>query len=55
MTDQTTDNTPILVVDDEESLRHTFKIFSKEKVMDPLFLLQILKRQFMNLRKTPSS
>lgn len=38
MTDQTTENIPILVVDDEESLRHTFKIFLKREGYGPIVL-----------------
>ena len=38
MTMQTTDNVPILVVDDEESLRHTFKIFLKREGYGPIVL-----------------
>ncbi len=38
MTNQTNENTPILVVDDEESLRHTFKIFLKREGYGPIVL-----------------
>ncbi len=39
MLDQTNENnTPILVVDDEESLRHTFKIFLKREGYGPIIL-----------------
>lgn len=38
MTNQTTEHIPILVVDDEESLRHTFKIFLKREGYGPIVL-----------------
>ena len=38
MPNQTTENIPILVVDDEESLRHTFKIFLKREGYGPIVL-----------------
>ena len=38
MTSKATENIPILVVDDEESLRHTFKIFLKREGYGPIVL-----------------
>jgi len=38
MNTPTNENTPILVVDDEESLRHTFKIFLKREGYGPVVL-----------------
>ncbi len=38
MTDQATTETPILVVDDEESLRHTFQIFLKREGYGPVVM-----------------
>jgi two-component system, NtrC family, response regulator HydG len=51
MINQTTDNIPILVVDDEESLRHTFKIFLKREGYGPIVLASNFEEAVYELAK----
>ncbi|MBL4902472.1 sigma 54-interacting transcriptional regulator [Desulfocapsa sp. AH-315-G09] len=53
MENQTTVNVPILVVDDEESLRHTFKIFLKREGYGPIVLASNFEEALGKLTSQP--